>query len=649
MITYDNGGRLVQSLDELPNLKGAKNLYLDFETTSFDSKVAALLPHQGHRIAGICITTDEHFGAWYIPIRCTWKRWNLPLEPVLLWLKDIIGSCENWVNHNVKFDAHFARYDGIEFTCKLIDTIVLSKIINSDRMSFGLKELTLDWLEIDPGAAVDKIKAYLDGCKSKNFGDIPADIIGEYGCQDVITNRQLYEYLLRRKSDRVAGVWDTEIALTPVLFDMEVKGMRVDPSQLKIKEFLILNQMIKLEEELNDLLGFAIRPHTNADCYEAICIHYGLPVLSYTDDKDNKKEDGNPSFDKFALTSYLSHPIVRDSPEITEVITKIREYRKINTLLTFFVRPYQEHEVNGVMRPDYNQSVRTARLSCRRPNAQQLSSAAKALIIPFDGCDFVSYDLSQIEFRLIVHYIKDQNAIAAYNEDPDTDFHTWVAEMCGIPRSPAKNVNFAIAFGGGKRRVVTMLASNMELVGNISTKIDELVAAGKVHESQYAMLFKMLCDKRGNDVYDEYHSSMPTLKATVTRASKALKLRGLVYNAYGRERRLPEKAAFRAFNSIIQSTAADIMKERTVAIAPRYNKIIRDLGISISASVHDETLFNVPKSISGDMSILRSIRDSLEDTTVKFKVPIRTSCGRSDKNWQIASGDAGKINLNENI
>ncbi len=643
MINYDNGGRLVQSLNELPNLKNATNLYVDFETTSFDPKVKALLPHQGHKIAGICITADEHKGAWFVPIRCTWARWNLPSEPVLLWLKDIIESCENWINHGIKFDAHFARYEGIElgfeFKGKLIDTNVLAKLINSDRMDHGLKGLALDWLEYDPGPNQDRVKAYLDGCKSKNYGDVPADILGEYGCDDVITNRLLYKYMLRRRSDRTVGVWNTEIALTPVLFDMEVTGMRVDPQMLQIKEMIILDKMIKLEEELHEILGFAIRPHTNADCYEAICTHYGLPVLGYTD-KDE------PSFGKDALSSYLSHPIVRESPIITDVITKIRQYRKINTLLTFFVRPYQIHEVNGVMHPDYNQTVRTGRMSCRRPNAQQLSPAAKALILPFEGCNFVSYDYAQIEFRLIVHFIKDFNAIAAYADNVDTDFHTWVAEMCGIPRKPAKNINFAIAFGGGKKKVVTMLASNMELVGGISTKIDELVAAGQVDESQYQTLFKVLCDKKGEKVYNEYHASMPSLKSTVYRAGQALKLRGYVFNPYGRERRLPEFAAFRAFNSIIQSCAADIMKERTVAIAPRYNKTIRDLGISISASVHDETLFNVPKEVSTDMTVLRNIRDSLEDTTIKFDVPIRTSCGRSDKNWQIASGDDGVVCLN---
>jgi len=638
MIEFENGGRLVQDLSELPNLQNSKNLFCDFETTSFDPKVPALLPHKGHKIAGICITADEHPGAWYVPIRCRWEKWNLPLENTIKWLKDTIETCDDWVNHNVKFDAHFARYEGIEFKGRLIDTIVLSKIIDSDRFNYGLKPLSLDWLEYDPGPAEDAVKTFLGGIKSKNYGDVPADIIGEYGCQDVITNRLLYENLLRRRSERVTGVWNTEILLTPVLFDMEVGGMRVDPTQLKIKEYKILTQMLKLDEELHKLLGFAIRANTNADCHEALCGHFGLPILGWT-------EKGDPSFDKHALTAYLSHPIVANSEKLKTIVEKIKEYRHIYTLLSFFVRPYQEHEVDGVLHPDYNQTVRTGRMSCRRPNAQQLSKEAKELILPFDGQTFVSYDYDQVEFRLIVHYLQNVRAMQSYEDDPDTDFHNWVAKMCEIPRDPAKNINFAIAFGGGKKKIVSMLASNVELVGNLSEKVDTLIKNGTITDENRQAMFNVLCKRRGEAVYNEYHETLPELRKKSSAAAKALALRGYVINAYGRERRLPEKIKYAAFNTVIQSTAADLMKERTVAIAPRYNKKIRDLEITMCASVHDNPLLNFPNEVAEDYGNLRYIRDILESPSVQFRVPIRTSCGISNKNWKIASGKEGEIDL----
>jgi len=636
MLKFENGGRLVQTLDELPNLKNAKELFLDFETTSFDPKVPSFKPYHGHRIAGVCITADNHKGAWYAPIRCKHKQWNLPLEPTLKWLRDVVGTCEDWVNHNVKFDAHFAKQDDVIFNGRLVDTVVLSKIVNSDRFMYDLDKLALDWLEKDVSPYEKRLKAYLSGCKSKDYGDVPGDIIGEYGCQDVITCRELYDYLKRRKQEQVSGIWDTEIKLTPVLFDMEVAGMRVDRTELMTRELLIIDEMLRLEEDLHNLTEISIRPHTNEDCFEVLCNKYGLPILGRTD-------KGDPSFDKDTLVSYLSYPDVQNSEELTTIVSKIQQYRKQHTLWSFFIKPYQEHEVDGIMHPDYNQTIRTGRMSCRRPNAQQLSPEAKELIHPYDDHWFVSWDYSQVEFRLIVHYVQDERAIAAYQENPDTDFHQWVADMCGIPRKPAKNINFAVAYGGGKNKIVSMLASNMDLVNNLSGKVDELIKDGKLQDSQRQQAFTMLCQKRGEQVYNNYHRTLPGIKQASRRASRNLEIRGYVFNAYGRQRHLPIKASYRAFNTIMQSCAADLMKERLVAIAPRYNSYVRSLGTVLNVSVHDETLGNLPAEVAQDDIILKKISDTLEDTNFKFRVPIRTSCGRSPKNWADCSNN--EINL----
>ena len=653
MIHFENGGRLVQSLNELPNLRNAKNLYLDTETTSFDRKEKAFKPWHGHRICGVAATADEKQGAWYIPVRCNHEKWNLPLEPVIRWVDDTINSCEDWVNHNVKFDAHFLKQDGINFNCRLVDTNTLAKIVNSDRFSYELGVLSREWLEEDTSSYEDRLKALLTGCKSKDYGGVPGDMIGEYGCQDVITNRKLYKYLLRRRHEQTVKVWETEILLTPVLFDMEVTGLHVDLLELQKEQLKVLYQLSKLEEQLHGLTGFPIRPHTNPDCYEALCNKYGLPVLGRTEKKE-------PSFDKAVMISYRAHPLVRDSELLTKIVTKIQKYRKLHTLHSFFIKPYIEHQVDGVMHPDHNQCVNTGRLSCRRPNAQQLSLEAKTLVHPPKGEDVLSWDYKQSQFRLIVHYIKDQKAIEAYRKDPNTDFHQWVSSMCGIPRKPAKNVNFAVAFGGGKTRVVSMLALDMELMKRVADRVDELVVAGKINQSQKRQVFELLCNKKGEAVYQEYHDTLPGIKRVSKNASNNLVSRGYVFNAYGRQRHLPARLSYRSFVSIIQSCEADMIKERTVAIAPRYNSYVKNLGINIFASVHDETAQYVPKGLTKDLNVMKKLQALFEDVgyykwdsenskfeknKTNFRVSMKVGCGASSKNWAIASSDEGKIKL----
>jgi len=638
MIQFENGGRLVQSLDELPNLQNSKELFLDLETTSFDPKVKALEPYHGHRTCGICVTADDHKGAWYVPIRSHRPGWNLDLKHTLSWLDDTINTCTDWVNHNIKFDAHFLKQDNIDFNCRLVDTNTLAKIVNSDRFSHDLDSLSTEWLEEDIGKHKGKLSQYLDGCKSKDYGDVPGDIIGEYGCQDVITNRKLWKYLLRRRHEQTKKIWETEILLTPVLFDMEVIGLHVNKDELMQKQLITLHKMLQLEERLHSLCDFPIRPHTNADCYEVLCTKFGLPVLGYTDKNE-------PSFDKAALLAYLAHPVVKNSKELLTVVTKIQQYRKLNTFNSLFLTPYLEYQVNGIMHPSYNQIIRTGRMSCRRPNSQQLSYDAKALAHPPKETDIGSWDYSQIEFRIICHYINDRKAIAAYADNPNTDFHQWVSDMCQIPRKPAKNVNFAIAFGGGKSRVVSMLSLNMDLVSHLADVAKKLVDSGKVKKEMEQRIFELLAKKKGEQVYNEYHNTLPGIRSKTKLARDNLVSRGFVFNAYGRQRHLPDKASYRAFNTVVQSCAADVIKERTVAMAPRYNRFIRELGIKFFASVHDETALYQPKEVTADLDVQRKIKLMWEDTKIKFRVPMIIDYGMSGKNWAIASNDEGKVAL----
>jgi len=156
-------------------------------------------------------------------------------------------------------------------------------------------------------------------------------------------------------------------------------------------------------------------------------------------------------------------------------------------------------------------------------------------------------------------------------------------------------------------------------------------------------VFALLCNQRGEQVYKQYHDTLPTLRPTSNRAARNLELRSYVFNAYGRQRHLPLKASYRAFNTIIQSCAADVMKERTVAVAPRYNSWTREQGIVLTASVHDETLTNTPHEAAQEVRILRVFAEMLEDTSIKFRVPMRTSCGRSSKNWAHAGAKESAV------
>lgn len=614
MITFSNGGRLIQTASELPNLLDSDSLFLDFETSSGNPKLDSLNPWKNCRIIGIAVTADNHKESWYVSPDLVPSAWQ--------WISDIIWSCKRWINHNIKYDLHCLANDtnileNTDWPFEVICTLTLAKIIASDRLSNSLDSLAKDWLKKDITKHEERLKRSLG--KSKDYGDVPYDIIGEYACEDVISTREIYEYELEKLPEQCQGVWETEKKITCSLYDTERVGLCIDRTELQLNNLSLLNDMLDIEQKIHNICGHSVRPNTNADCHELFACKYGLPVIEWT-------EAGLPSYDKKALQTLLVSPIVHADPKLKEIVELCLEYRKKKTLNGLFVETYQELEVDGRIHSFYNQIVRTGRMSCRNPNAQQLSKAAKELIHPTPGYVFVSRDYSQIEFRIIVHYLNNERAIYAYLTDPNTDFHDLIAKLAGIPRKSAKNLNFAIAFSAGKKKVLTMLSGDVALVGHLYEQADGNIA-----------LFNMLAAQHARYVYTQYHQMLPELKMKSKQASNTAISRGYVYGLYGRRRYIPQKLCFIAFNSVVQGSAADVLKDRAIATAPRYNQQIKNLGARQVALVHDEFLFEVPKENVQEFKDVTT--PILENPNVKLRVPIRVSCGTSDVNWRLASGE----------
>ncbi|TXH55934.1 MAG: hypothetical protein E6Q97_07630, partial [Desulfurellales bacterium] len=362
---------------------------------------------------------------------------------------------------------------------------------------------------------------------------------------------------------------------------------------------------------------------------------FGLPVVEWTDGSETKAPQ--PSFDKIALKTYLDLKSITD--EQRSAIELTQKFRKTSILVGMFLEPYIEKHVGGYLHPTYNQIIRTGRTSCSEPNFQQLDKRAKTYILPPLGRSFWSFDYSQIEFRLLVHVTDDASAIKAYGENPFTDFHSLVAEWCGIPRRPAKNVNFAIGYGGGEKKVVSMLSAEPVLTNSLLDSVDKMIADGKLDIKKRDMVFRQLCQKKGKEVYDTYHRTFPGIRIMTRKAEMLTKKRGYVKNGYGRRRHLPRRMAYKGLNSSVQGWAMDIMKDRMTAISPRFNPKAKELGIRIHAVVHDELLMSVPTNDEQNPVVIKFVQDTLESPSVKLKIPIRTVGGFSSLNWREADSE----------
>lgn len=638
--------KIIQNLSELPYPESIKTLYMDFETTSFEDKIPAFFPYNGHRIAGIAITWDSHAFSYYIPIRHTGLGvyQNLPIQPVIEWLKHIIKSTELWVNHNVKFDANFLVVEGVPITCQLFCTVVGAKLIDSDLdfkgANYQLDTLSKLWLNKDISHFEKSIKETLAryGKYAKNYGLIPIEMMGDYACEDVLTNRSLYLYLLYKRPVGVIPTWNMEKKLTPVLLDMEHRGLRVDKEQLKFKSAYLNGELCDILYEIKDATGSIFNPRSNGDCYDLLINHFGLPILSYTSaEKEDiiDHSDTNPSFDKHALELYLSHHDVIIDDNKFKVVSLIKKYRDRAILLNNFVDKFIEmQDDKGFLHPSYNQLVRTGRMSCKNPSTQQQTTESKSLILPDDdNSAFLSEDASQIEFRLMIDFIGDKNVIDAYRDNPDTDFHQWVADEVGVKRKQGKTLNFMIGYGAGKKKILTKLETDEDIVKAILERLKIELASGTITEKQSTEFFKAMGARKANEIYVKYHDTLPGIKTITKVAENKVKNTGFVTSPLGRNRQLPPKAAFRAFNSIIQGWASDVIKAGMIKFAPRYCSYTRNLGVDVRINVHDEITFHGPKEVLMDEHFVANTTINLEESLVPLRIPLRFGAGYGDKNW----------------
>jgi DNA polymerase I-like protein with 3'-5' exonuclease and polymerase domains len=618
--------KIVDSVDQLPDPASMKRVYCDIESISGDDNRPGGKPYHGDRCVGVAITHDANPMAYYVPLRHSVNRnifsphhANVPVNKFVEWATAVFGDPQRrWVNHNIKFDAHFLAVDGVKIDCQLTDTLVSARVVDMQRSrsGYGLKPLAEKWLGV-PAVEKDAVRRELDSMGTKDYGMVDACILGEYACADVHMNRELDYEIERRRYPDDGQVWALEDAMTRTLFRVERRGVLVDVQRVEVARETCMMRMAEIESRVNDL-GFKVSMSAPKSVLNFVTNMKGLPVVAYT-------KDGNPSMGGDAIREYLELDMVREDPLMTEFFTLLDEYRDRAQFLGLYAEGWMDWIVDGVIHPMYNQTVATGRMSCESPNIQQLSGEAKALIIPRPGCSFIRRDYSQIEYRVIAALSRDQRVIEAYRNDPTTDFHDFVAKLCGIPRKPAKNVNFGIAFGMGEEGLIRQLS---RLLG------------GETAQS------------RAHAIYEEYNRMLPAVRGTAQEVKRVCRQRaawksgeyGWVRTYYGRRRALqyykwgdgdPRLGQFddtrKAFNTVVQGTAADIIKER--APVCDNDAWLRDRGIKLMAIVHDELLFEGPtESMTEEAS--RKIDRLMVDISINLGVPLRTDGGTSSVNWK---------------
>jgi len=598
--------------DDLKDLKGCKEIAIDLETNDpgLTTSGSGSVVGKGH-IAGVAVAVEGWSG--YFPIGHE-NGGNMDKKLVLGWLQEILNQeYTTFIFHNAMYDVCWLRAVGISIKGKIVDTMIAASLVNENRFKFDLNSLSREYVGIGKDEKILREAAKDHGVDPKaEMWRMPARFVGEYAERDAEVTLKLWQRLnIELHNEELMDVFNLETKLFPCLIDMRFKGVRVNLEHAEnLKKKLIIREN-KILSDIKGLVGFDIE--INA----ARSIAKGFDKLKLPYDRTEKSNE--PSFTKNFLQNH-PHALPK----------AIADAREINKARTTFIDSITKHSHKGRIHADINQirsdqgGTVTGRFSMSNPNLQQIPARhpeigpmIRSIFIPEEKTVWGSFDYSQQEPRILVHYAKLQNLdgvdeiVNAYN-DGDADFHQVVADMAGIERKQAKTINLGLMYGMGKNKLMSEL--------------------GLMRESAEKLI-------------RQYHTKAPFVKQLMDNVTRKAEDRGKIRTLGGRachfnlwtptqfgvftplpleqarkEYDEPLKRAFtyKALNKLIQGSAADMTKKSMVALYEN--------GIIPHIQIHDEVDISVESDAQAEQII------EIMESAVELKVPNKVDY-ESGANW----------------
>ena len=591
-----------QKLAELVAQLSQQSLFsVDTETTHVMPRCAEIVGYS------FSFTSGE---AYYIPVRGPAGDPVLdPRETLEAFRPVLENPTIRKLGQNLKYDMIVLRVAGVKLAGVAFDTMVANYLIDAGGRSHNLDDLAQRYLN-HTTIKIDQLIG--KGRDQKRMDEVPVAQVAAYAAEDAdiplrmkpILEDKLDEMELTKLNEEV------EVPLIEVLADLEFTGIRVDAARLAELSARYGERLTQLEQEIEELAGHPLNIGSPKQLAQVLFQELNLPVV--------KKTKTGPSTDADVLEQLApSHPLP----------AKIVEYRQFAKLKNTYVDalPAMIHRETGRVHCSFNQVVAaTGRLSSSEPNLQNIpirtdeGREIRSAFVPGPpGWKLLAADYSQIELRILAHYSKDTAMCAAFERDDD--IHTIVAsQVFGVPlsevtsaqRRGAKAVNFGVIYGQSPFGLAKGLGISQEEAAKF---IDGYFSTYRgVAEFMVRTLDE--CGRTG------YVTTILGRRRSIQGVRPIDQLTLLTDRPSRRPLNLPERTAV---NSVIQGTAADMIKLAMLAISRR----LRDekLQAKMLLQIHDELVFEVPpEEIDRLDKLVREEMRNVMPLTVPLKVDVKT-------------------------
>ncbi len=607
-LTFNFKKHMWSAPSEYKDLSNAKEIAIDLETKDegINKGLGAGWAMGQGEIIGFAVATEGwqayypfgHFGGG-----------NLIKEQVLKYMHDVCALPCRKIFHNAQYDVGWLKAYGIEVKGEIVDTMIAGALIDENRYTYKLNALAKDYVG-ELKAETDLIEAAkAHGVDPKQeMWMLPAEHVGYYAEQDARLTYLLWQRFKHEiYKQNLETIWDLEKSLLPTLIEMRMKGIRVDLEKAEILQKKFEQKEKEVLLNIKKLVGKDI------DIWAARQIGFAFDKLGIDYPKTSKS--GEPSF--------TQNWLINSEHDISKYIVSARELNKFrNTFLNSILKFENKGRIHAEIQQLRNDSGGTVsgRLSMSNPNLQQLPARNKefgpmirGLFLPEEGYKWGSFDYSQQEPRLVVHYASSigegyegsQELVEAY-ANADADFHQTVADLVGIDRKQAKTIGLGLMYGMGKNKLANMLGLNFDEASALIGKFNR--------RAPFVKLLSDRCMKKANEegvirtklgrkcrfsMWEPKDFGIHTPETFENASAK-----------YGRNN-IKRAFTYKALNRLIQGSAADQTKQALV--------VCRGEGFLPLLQIHDELCFNVTED---DVQKIKRVMEGCVELNVPSVVDV---------------------------
>jgi DNA polymerase I len=358
-----------------------------------------------------------------------------------------------------------------------------------------------------------------------------------------------------------------ELPLIPVLIDMEIRGVCIDLNAFSIFLDEVKSRLEELSDQICAMAGTEFNLRSSQQLGSVLFDKLGI--------RTRRKTPGG--------ANSTSNTVLEDIRDQHPIIPLLLEFRTLEKLRSTYLEPLP-CQVDGSCRLHTtfnNLATATGRLSSSNPNLQNIpirgefGTRMRSCFTAGEGNELVAADYSQIELRILAHLSGDETLLSAFAHNED--IHTRTAallfdkereEVAPDERRKAKTINFGLLYGMGPQKLGRELSIPLNQAKEFITK---------------------------------YFSRLQRIREFYEEVERKAREQGFVTTIFGRRRLLPDinsrnphlvqQARRMAINTVIQGSAADIIKMAMVKVAE--DQQLKELDAALILQVHDELLLEV--------------------------------------------------------